>query len=389
MKRLRHCFGRTSLALWLTAVIGGMLLAAWTFARAAGAPAESGPPAPVVPPASLRPLRIGYLRPEAPAEMNAEWFRGLRRYLESDPACADLREAMTRRYNGISLVAAESYDELVQRMQPDEPDQLDVVFAPAVAYADQPRVEFVPPLRFEDRPNTPIASLWSPNQRAGDYSVVFQIKRPGDSGRYPAIYRRGVLIVNRSHPLYRPATERADPVPPQVIARHFAAEPVALVSRYSAPGYIDPVVALYNTTGGLRTSISRPVFCGSSEEVVKMVLSNVVAMGACEDGTVEEVLKRHGVATPAEQAVEVILTLNSTPTDPVIFLREIHPTAIHPTASALGRLLKRALETYFNLENPPGQIRLAQAEDGDLFRRLRQQLGEFRKYIWDIDRNAP
>jgi ABC-type phosphate/phosphonate transport system substrate-binding protein len=297
------------------------------------------------------PLRIGYMEPETASPLNQDWFRGLKLFLETDRGCAGLRAAMAGRYDGFALVAAEGYNDLVRRMRAME---FDVVFCPAVAFAQQ------------------VADSFTTD---GRYTVVFQIKGPTDIGREPQ--RSGVIIVNRNHPLFRSPKARASgrPVDEAELARRFAIEPVALVSRYSAAGYIDPMNRMLDAIGPSAWP-TQPIFCGSSEDVVKMVLSDVVWMGACEKGSVEQVMRLYGIQTPKDQAVDELVTMPGSPTDPIAFRWELRP---RPGAE-LGRLLKAALSDYVYFSgNQLGGLRLEESEDRN-FRPLKQALAKFDRY---------
>jgi len=292
-----------------------------------------------------RRVRIGYMRPEVAGALTTEWFRRLERFLESD---GGLREAFAREgYGGVGMVSAEGFNDLVRRMDAQE---LDCVFCPAVAFCRQ----------------------------LGDYTVVFQLKGPNDRGRGKYIFHHGVVIVNSHHPLFRNPQERNQEVPPQLIASHFTSEPVALVSRYSAAGYIYPSNDLLRS--GVRALPERPVFCGSSEEVVKMVLSDVVAMGACERGALEDVvrpLQSGGIEVTDAQVLDILLTTPGCPTDPVIFRQRFSPDR-----SDLGRRLKDALARFFSIDRP-GRLRLEDSQDS-AFDGLRAALREFDKSTAEV-----
>lgn len=321
---------RIAAAASLVMLAAGIALAVGSFSSAASLAATAGRAQPA------RQFRIGHMRTEIPGPLTAEWFRRLQRFLESDPG---LREAFAREgYGGVGMVSAEGFNDLVRRMDAQE---LDCVFCPAVAFRRQ----------------------------LGDYTVVFQLKGPNDRGRGKFIFHDGVVIVNSRHPLFRdPRLRKDQPVPLQVIAGHFTSEPVALVSRYSAAGYIYPCHALFES--GVWALPSRPIFCGSSEEVVKMVVSGVVAMGACERGAIRDVMRRYKIEAFEDRAIDQLLTTPGCPTDPVVFRRKFSPDR-----SELGRRLKNAIGRFFSVDRP-GRFRLEDSDDTALDR-LKDVLNEF------------
>jgi len=295
-------------------------------------PKKSGEPV-----ASGRLFLIGHMRSESTDSLTENWFRRLQRFLENDRR---LRSALAREgYGGLGLVSAEGFNDLVRRME--VPPGLDCVFCPALAYIRQ----------------------------LGDYAVVFQLKGPNDRGRTGEyILHSGVVFVNSRHPLFRGSRSQEEKVPLRLIARDFASSPVALISPYSAAGYIYPCNEFFKA--GIRALPNRPIFCGSSEEVVKMVLSDVVGMGVCEQGAIEEVLEHYPIKVPADRILDVLLTTSGAPTDPVVFRRRFSPAH-----SEMGRLLKDALTQFFSA-NRPGQIRLEDSTDS-AFDKLREAWTDF------------
>jgi len=303
------------------------------------------PLGPAEPPAPGRLFSVGHMRAETSGTLTEDWFRRLQRFLESD---RELRKALAEEgYSGVSMVSAEGYRDLVARM--DQPSELDCAFCPAVAFCRQ----------------------------TGQYTAVFQLRGPSDRGRPPYIFQSGVVIVNSRSPLFREPKTRDQQVPVRLIARDFATSPVALVSRYSAPGYIYPCNEL-TTRSGLLAFPNRPIFCGSSEEVVKMVMSDAAGMGACERGAIEEVFRRYDIKVPVEEVLDVLLTTPGSPTDPVAFR-----SRFSPDRSELGKRLKDALMRFF-AANRPGQIRLEDS-DNEAFRGLRAACDEFDKFPVEME----
>jgi len=340
-RRLRAIGGQrlvVAAAVFLLTATVGVLLAAAAVGPQILPPKSSDRAAPG------RPFTIGHMRPEPSDPLSDEWFRRLQRSLEND---RELRAALAAEgYDGVGLVSAEGFNDLVRRME--VAPGMDCVFCPALAFCRQ----------------------------VGDYTVVFQLKGPNDRGRDKFIFQYGVIIVNSHHPLFRDPKARDQQVPPRIIARHFASEPVALVSPYSAAGYIYPINELFKS--GVRALPSRFIFCGSSDEVVKMVISDVVGIGACEEGALDEVLRRYDITVPRDEILDVLLTTPGSPTDPVVFRRRYSPDR-----SELGRRLKNALGRFFTTDRP-GQIRLEDSDDA-AFKDLRAAWAEFEKFTAEMD----
>lgn len=316
------------------------VMAVWTF-RADGRTAAAGEIAGAT--QTRRPFRIGYVYPEAKEPMSPAWFRKLRRFLETAPETDELRKALADQpegYSGFRLVAAEGFHDLVDRMRAPEPE-LDIVFCPAVAYCQ--------------------AIKSAPGGGGADYTVIFQLQGPHDSGRPPRILRHGVVFVNSHHPLFRgPDPRSSETVPLEAIALHFRTEPVALVSRYSAPGYYYPCNALLKSSS--RVLPTQPVFCGSSEEVVKMVLGDMVGMGACEEGVLDDIFSASGVTRPADRVYRKILPTGGSPTDPVVVRSSLSPQK----RPELARLLRDALRLFFQ-KHRPGRYSLVPSNDEAFF----------------------
>jgi ABC-type phosphate/phosphonate transport system substrate-binding protein len=338
-----HLRGNRHLSAGRLLVLGLLLsiTASFTSPRRFAAAESTAPP---------RSFFIGYLESESGGPLNREWFRRLVMHLNTDPATAELREALIAAgYRDFAFESAEGYRDLVARMENTE---WQCVFCPAVAFVRQ--IDASTTSAILDVFRTP-------------YRVVFQIRRPEDVGNPPR--RFGAIFVNRNHPLYRPPRERKQPVDPATIARAVASESVAFVSRYSAPGYIYPLNGLFDT--GVVARPARPVFRESSAEVVKTVLTDVVGIGACRITAIEEVLAGEDLASSASDLVDVVLTTDGSPADPIVFLDRFAPDR-----SDLGKRLREAIQRYFAGPNRPGALRLV-ASDNLEFRPLKQAVELF------------
>jgi ABC-type phosphate/phosphonate transport system substrate-binding protein len=211
-------------------------------------------------------------------------------------------------FTGIDLLSSDSHEDLVQRMGQDE---FDIVFCTAKDFVSQ----------------------------RGGYEVVFQLRRPGDAydARGQRVFHKGVVIVNNRSPLF------GAPQPAQGIAERLSAGAIAMVSSYSAAGYVYPCLKLAAQTSD--TLPSRILFCGSSEEVVKHVVNGITEIGACDAGVLEEVLRQSGIGEYQHDLVRVIMETDPIPTDPVVF-RLAHM----PRVSALGREMQDAMRAVFARE---------------------------------------
>ncbi|MBM3333273.1 PhnD/SsuA/transferrin family substrate-binding protein [Candidatus Sumerlaeota bacterium] len=328
--------------------------------RARPKPGELIPPAATAPLSAPRVFQIGHMRPEgADGPLTEDWFRRLKRFLESDLAETSfgLRGALaSERYSGIAIVSAEGFNDLVRRMEIKWPAGLDCVFCPSLAYVREPSFD-------------------------KDYEVVFQLKGPYDrgsadrgTGRY--ILRKGVIFVNSHHPLFSWPRSPGEKVPLALLAESFASSAVAVISSYSAAGYFYPCKELLSA--GKRVEPRQPIFCGSSQEVVKMVLSDVVSMGVCEEGAIEDLLQRAAITTPAEQIAQIVHTTTGAPTDPVVFRRHLGPAH-----SDLGRRFKEAVNEFFRIDRP-GQVRLEDSND-EAFRDLLQAWIDYQSITQEIE----
>jgi ABC-type phosphate/phosphonate transport system substrate-binding protein len=248
-------------------------------------------------------FRIGYLRSDPESRLGSASLYNLRDQLLSQEGFR--RELGGAGFDSVDILSSDSHEDLVQRMGQNE---FDLVFCTAKDFVSQ----------------------------KGDYEVVFQVRRPGDAfdARGQRVFHKGIVFVNNRSPLFTASQ------PLQLLAGRLAAGPVAMVSSYSAAGYVYPSLKLAAHTSS--TLPSRILFCGSSEEVVKHVINGVSEIGACDAGVLEEVLRQGGIAGRQDELVRVILETDPIPTDPVVF-RSIHV----PRVSPLGRQLQDAMRALF------------------------------------------
>lgn len=295
------------------------------FALSAFAFAESG--------TSSRALRIGYLRGDPEAQLAPAVFSALRSHLLTHPGVA--RALPQAGLDGVVVLASDSHQDLVQRMDAGE---FDLVFASSMDYVSQ----------------------------SGPYEALFQLRRPRDrfDPQGERVYHSGILFVNYRHPLFR-----EDAITPARAARALLDTDMAMVSSFSAAGYVYPVLRLASLTSD--TLPVRIIFCDSPEEVVKHVVNGVYDAGACDAGVLEEVLAAAGLTDQRDALLRVVLETDPIPADPVAVR-----TDWLPRNSELGRELRDALRQFFT--GRPDLPRLQAANDAN-FDDLRRNLARLRE----------
>jgi len=279
-------------------------------------------------------FRIGYLPSDPEAQISTGALYDLRDFLLGREA---VRQAMTEEdVQDIVLLAADSHENLVQRMSRNE---FDLVFCSSVDFVTQ----------------------------EGDYEARYQLRRPDDSfdPRGERVFRKGVILVNNRNPLYRSNASIT------AIADMLTTTRLALVSS-SAAGYYYPClkIAQLNSSKQLPQQI---FFCESSEEVVKTVINGLggnVSAGACEAGVIEKVLEQSRLLTKRDDLLQVVLETDPIPADPVALRREWLPRY-----SPLGLAVCEALLAFFTPERGLPRLENSSSEK---FRDLRENLKEFR-----------
>jgi ABC-type phosphate/phosphonate transport system substrate-binding protein len=283
---------------------------------------------------TARVFRIGYQRGDPEALLSSGMFHAMREALMNRPK---LRAAMkAENVDGIILLAADSHQGLIQRMDQNE---FDLVFCTSVDFVSQ----------------------------SGDYEALFQLRRtPQDTFDPQAkrVFHRGQIFVNSRSRLFRGEVTTA------ALAALLERGEIAMVSTFSAAGYVYPCLKLASKGGGMLPE--RIMFCDSSEEVVKYVINGVTEAGACDAGVIGDVLSKNGLADKRDQLIRVILDTDPIPTDPVA-LRE----KWLPRSSVLGRELREELKLFFGM---PGN-RLPRLEDSskEKFQDLSDNLKLFRE----------
>lgn len=278
-------------------------------------------------------FRIGYLPSDPEAQISTGVLYDLREFLLGRQA---VRQAMAEEgVQDIALLAADSHENLVQRMSRNE---FDLVFCSSVDFVTQ----------------------------QGDYEARFQLRRPDDSfdPRGERVFRKGVIFVSNRNPLYRSNASQT------AIADMLTTTKLALVSS-SAAGYYYPClkIAQLNSNKQLPQNI---LFCESSEEAVKTVINGIggsVSAGACEAGVIEKVLEQGGLLAKRDELVQILLETDPIPADPVALRSEWLPRY-----SPLGLAICEALQAFFTPERGLPRLENSSSEK---FRDLREKLDEF------------
>lgn len=270
-------------------------------------------------------FRVGYLPEPGEGGMNEALAHKLRLWLENNQK---FRLALhDAGFSGqISLQAADGHNDLRNHL---ENAQFHMAFAPAAVFAS---------LRKQ-------------------YRVVLQEKRQGDvwdSRGGGQVFRQGVLFVGPQSPHFPPDQSTSDTL--RLVGSLLRQSDLAVPSVYDAAGYHYPLLAIANQLG-VRPSDIHLRICGSSEEVVKHVVSGLAPIGACDRSVLETWLPKilpADLSSPQEgipdQVVRVLpIEIAPVPSDPVIIL-----TDLRPEISVVGRVLKEELPKFFRpLPDPP------------------------------------
>lgn len=262
-------------------------------------------------PPLLREFRIGYLPQEGRGGLSEALARRLGAWLETNlKVRRALRDAGFA--GEIAVQSADGHNDLRNGLNSR---QFELAFAPATVYA-----------------------TLDPNY----YAVILQEKHEGDIWDARAggqILRKGVVFAGPRSTLFT-----ADEVTSGAMRRALADEEMAVPSAYDAAGYQYPLLALATQMGIQPRSVSLR-FCGSSEEVVKQVVSGLASVGACDQAVLENWLP--GIlpdSLSSSEAVRVLGQINVplVPSDPVVIQAELSPEE-----SELGRVLKEELPKFF------------------------------------------
>lgn len=254
--------------------------------------------------AQARSFRIGYLRGDPESQLHGGAFSAFRDYLLDRPGA---RSAMHQeQVTGIDVWASDSHQDLIQRMDQNE---FDLVFCSSVDFVLQ----------------------------KGAYDAILQLRHR--EGRFDAagraVFDQGVVFVNNRSRLFGEMFNGAD------LAAYLQAHQIAMVNSFSAAGYVYPTLRVATLTS--HTLTPAPLFCNSSEEVVKYVINGVTEIGACEAGVIDKVLESNGFSVKdRDKLVRVILKTDPIPTDPVVLHQRWSPRS-----SAFGREVRDELRQFF------------------------------------------
>lgn len=279
----------------------------------------------------LRSFRIGFLLPDTDQGADLGWYRGLKNFLlEQD----SMKESLSQNgYSGIVVLPADGYRDLLQRMDLNE---FDLVFCPSLLYV----------------------------QQNGDYTPVLQMRGPIYSPHGDGLtFQKGIVFAGPECTLFSGDNSE------QQIRNYIATHPMAFVSSYDAAGYVYPRLELWRKYG-----VCEPgdyIFCGSSEEVVKYVVSGLVDIGACDADSLDTVLAAYVPGTPVDQMARILFETPPAPTSPVLMREELHPSQ-----SDLGRLIKGSVKIYYNNSDREDIPRVADSA-AENFKNLREEMKAF------------
>ena len=279
-----------------------------------------------------RPFRIGFLRTDEEQIVGPTWYESLKRFLLEQPSVASALEKY--HFTSIVLLQADGYRDMLQRMDLNE---FDLALCSSVIFVEQ----------------------------HGDYRPILQFRGDiFDSRGQGMTLHKGIGIVNRKSPFFdslKPGSEK--------VREYIRSHSMAFVSPHNAVGYVYPRLALWREYG-----VREPgefIFCGSSEEVVKYVVSGLVEIGACESGSLDAVLKTSCPQIPQENLVRIFFETAPAPTDPIVIR-----ASLHPQKSDFGRVLKAALKIFYNNSSRSGIPRVADSRDEN-FKNLREEIADF------------
>ncbi|MCX7766377.1 MAG: phosphate/phosphite/phosphonate ABC transporter substrate-binding protein, partial [Candidatus Sumerlaeia bacterium] len=278
-------------------------------------------------------FRVGFLKADMEPLLDEVLFHRMKKYLEQQNS---VKESLNESgLTSIVVLPVDGFHDMVRRMNIQE---FDLVFCSATVYVRQ----------------------------TGNYEAILQLRRQRDiwdargGGK---VLQKGALIISCSQ--WKALGENPDP---ETIRQFLLNSRLAVVSIYSAPGYIFPLLKLRRDYG--ISPLGSLIFCDSSEEVVKYVISGLAPAGCCEISAIEEVIQQAGLKVSSKDLIKILFETEPIPTNPVV-IRSIY----HPRKSKLGRELKTALRTYFS-QLPPNIPRLEHSQD-DYFNNLREVITSF------------
>jgi ABC-type phosphate/phosphonate transport system substrate-binding protein len=180
--------------------------------------------------------------------------------------------------------------------------------------------------------------------------------------------QKGVIFVGSKSPLFDMDKQKTVDMKEYIRSR-----PMAFVSVHDAAGYVYPRLSLWRNY-----DVREPgdfIFCRSSEEVVKYVVSGLVDLGACEKETFHLVLKNYCPDIPEDNLARILMETPPAPTNPIVIR-----SSLNPQISELGRAIKGAVKFFYNSSKRPEIPRVADSRDEN-FKNLREEISEFHKLL--------
>lgn len=275
-------------------------------------------------------FRIGFIQSDMEKGLGLGWYNEVKTSLEKDKEIKKILNELD--YEDIIILPSDSYRDMVQRMSHNE---FDLVFCTAEIYVEQD----------------------------GDYEPILQQRRKRDIWGRGQVFQKGEIWVNNKCPLFNKNNLTRDE-----IKKYIESENMAFVSSQSAPGYIYPRLKLYRDFGIIQPA--KFIFCNSSEEVVKYLVNDLVRIGACENGVVEEIFKINGIEKEQDKVVKKIFETELLPTDPICVSKKISPEN-----SQLGRVLASSLKKIYSSSEK--NVPKLEASYSGLYKNLREEIEIF------------
>lgn len=266
-------------------------------------------------------LKIGYLAEGSDFEPPRALIAKLREtLLASEP----LRGAMKEfGFGEIEILprVCDGPEDMIQRLGADE---FELAFATSIVYANQLK-----------------RRIDAPESLSIRYEPILQFRLENDihNPRETGVWRKAKVFAGPSSELWSvPPTDAA-------IRRELESSEFAVSDFYSAAGYIFPTIEIW-TRFGIRPR--NPLFCRSSSEVAKHVISGLSPIGACESRIVEK-LGAPGEGSSKRLYKELFET-GRIPSDPILLRSDLMPQY---SSARLGSELKIALKAFFNASPQP------------------------------------
>ncbi len=278
-------------------------------------------------------FNVAYIGSESDRGLSHNWFQELENDINHNDVI--LSELRSNGFDSIAFIPTEGYVNCIQRMNIEE---FEAVFCNAVVFCEQ----------------------------KGNYKPVLQLRTKRDQWRSlggQPVLQYGVIFVSGDCEI-----AKSDNPSENEIRDFISKNPMGFVSQYSAAGYILPMLKIRRDYD---TNPSELIFCKSSEDVVKYVVSGLIEIGACENGVIEEVFGQTNLDEDSiNKAIKVLFTTEPIPTDPFVIKEEYLPEK-----SNLGKVLKDFLRDYYS-KKTEGDIHL-EASRNEYYKDLRELIKQF------------